>query len=118
MTHKDFDVWKLSMEVVINVYEITKPFPDEEKFGLVSQMRRCAVSIPSNIAEGAARGSTKEFLRFLQIARGSLAELETQMELALRLGFTRNNEKINADLIVMSKMLYKLTESLKNKIKK
>lgn len=118
MTHKDLDIWKLSMEMVVDIYEITKSFPDEEKFGLVSQMRRCAVSIPSNIAEGAARGTTKEFLRFLQIAKGSLAELETQMEIAFRLGFTSYNEKINTDLIIMSKMLYKLSESLKNKIKK
>ena len=74
------------MQLVTEVYRVTGGFPDTEKFGLVSQMRRAAVSLPSNIAEGGGRGTDKEFSRFLQIARGSLFELETQIEIATRLG--------------------------------
>jgi four helix bundle protein len=85
--HHNLDAWKNSMELAKSIYEITARFPDAERFGLVSQMRRAAVSIPSNIAEGAARGSDGEFIRFLNIARGSLAELQTQVLLARDLGF-------------------------------
>jgi four helix bundle protein len=77
MDHKDLDVWKRSMDLVVKVYQITKLFPDTEKYGLSSQMRRAAVSIPSNIAEGAARKGDKEFIQFLYISIGSLSELET-----------------------------------------
>jgi four helix bundle protein len=77
MDHKDLDVWKRSMDLVVKVYQITKLFPDTEKYGLTSQMRRAAVSIPSNIAEGAARKGDKEFIQFLYISIGSLSELET-----------------------------------------
>ncbi|MFV8360212.1 four helix bundle protein [Flavobacterium sp. LS1P3] len=77
MDHKDLDVWKRSMDLVVKVYQITKLFPDTEKYGLSSQMRRAAVSIPSNITEGAARKGDKEFIQFLYISIGSLSELET-----------------------------------------
>jgi four helix bundle protein len=85
--HERLDVWQDAMALVESIYRLTADFPDHERFGLVSQMRRAAVSIPSNIAEGAARRSTAEYLRFLSIARGSLAELDTQINIALRLGF-------------------------------
>jgi len=88
MIHKNMDVWKLSMDLVINVYEKTSKFPVEERFGLAQQMRRAAVSIPSNIAEGAARKSPNEFVQFLYIALGSLSELETQMIITERLNFS------------------------------
>jgi four helix bundle protein len=78
MNHKDLDVWKKSMNLVVLIYDITSKFPSDERFGLTSQMRRAAVSIPSNIAEGAARKGDKEFIQFLMIALGSLSELETQ----------------------------------------
>ena len=78
-THKDLDVWKKSMDLVEDVYRLTKSFPDAEKYGLTNQIRRCAVSISSNIAEGAARKTDKEFVKFCYIALGSLSELETQL---------------------------------------
>jgi four helix bundle protein len=87
MDHKDLDVWKKGMELVERVYSMSRAFPDSERYGLTSQIRRAAVSIPSNIAEGAARKSDKELLQFLSIAIGSLAELETQYLIAIRLGF-------------------------------
>ena len=86
-SYRDLDVWRLGMDLAEAVYQCTSSFPKHELFGLTAQMRRAAVSIPSNIAEGRARSSTKELLHFLAIARGSLAELETQFELALRLGY-------------------------------
>ncbi len=86
-THKDLDVWKESMRLAREVYQLTQAFPREEIYGLVSQLRRAAVSVPSNIAEGAARASTKEFTQFLYTASGSLSELETQLLLARELGW-------------------------------
>ena len=84
---RDLDVWHLGLELAETVYRVTARFPKAELFALTSQMRRAAVSIPSNIAEGRARDSTREFLHFLAISRGSLAELETQLELAIRLDY-------------------------------
>ncbi len=86
-THKNLDVWNRAMDLAVEVYSITSQFPKEELFGLVSQTRRAAVSVPSNIAEGAARNSRKEYIRFLYVALGSIAELETQLLLAARLKF-------------------------------
>jgi len=79
--HKGLEVWKLGMELCRDIYELCLRLPDSEKFGLSSQMKRSAVSIPSNIAEGAGRSTKKEFMQFLSIAQGSLAELDTQLEL-------------------------------------
>jgi four helix bundle protein len=87
-THKDLLVWQKAMDFVVEVYDATRNFPANELYGLTNQIRRSAVSIPSNIAEGAARQTDKEFLQFLHIARGSLAELETQLILANRLKYT------------------------------
>ena len=84
--HKDLVVWQKAMDLVIQVYKIVKTFPIEEKYGLSDQMRRAAVSIPSNIAEGYQRGSDRELSHFLRIALGSSAELETQLILCGRLG--------------------------------
>ena len=85
--HKKLDVWQTAMKTAQMVYVLTSTFPAEEKFGLVSQMRRAVVSIPSNIAEGAARQGGREFRNFLSMAQGSLSELDTQLELALRLEY-------------------------------
>jgi len=84
---RDLDVWRLGLELAELIYKCTAGFPKSEVFGLSNQMRRAAVSIPSNIAEGRARNSSREFLHFLSISRGSLAELETQLELAIRLDY-------------------------------
>jgi four helix bundle protein len=85
--HKDLLVWKEAMELAKLVYQATASFPREEMYGLTGQMRRAAVSIPSNLAEGAGRGSDREFKQFLLVARGSLSELETQVLLAQDLGY-------------------------------
>ncbi len=87
-THKDLDVWKKSIEFARELYTVTGSFPKEEIFGLTNQLRRAAVSIPSNIAEGAARQTRKEFIQFLHIALGSSAEVETQLILAEKLKLT------------------------------
>lgn len=110
--HKKLDVWKLSMELSRKIYLLTTGFPGDEKFGLVSQMRRAAVSIPSNLAEGAARSSGNEFRNFLSIARGSLSELDTQLDLSERLGFITKlaRSEVDAPLSRIDKMLYALHE--------
>jgi len=86
-SHRDLIVWQRALELCTAIYKTTAGFPGEEKFGLVSQMRRAAVSIPSNIAEGHGRLTTSEYRHFLGIARGSLKELETQILIARRLGY-------------------------------
>jgi len=115
--HKKLKVWQLGMEIVMDVYKLTDSFPEREKFGLISQMRRCAVSIPSNIAEGAARNTKKEFVNFLHIAQGSLAELETQLEISLRLKLIGKDfwVVIDSKLLEEDKMLSGLILSLKGK---
>ncbi len=113
-THKDLIVWNKSMDLVIKTYEKSGRFPSEEKFGLTSQMRRAAVSIPSNIAEGAARNSTKEYIRFLYISLGSLSELETQFLISNRLGYL--NEFFEGTIIEIRKMLLSLIKSLKQNL--
>lgn len=86
-TYRDLIVWQKAMVMVTDAYRITKNFPREESFGLISQMQRCAVSIPSNIAEGYGRSSTGDYIRFLQIAMGSVYELQTQLEIARNLEY-------------------------------
>ena len=93
-THKDLNVWKKSMNLVVLIYKLTGQFPKEELFGLASQMRRASVSIPSNIAEGHGRNSEKELIRFLYISLGSASELETQLLLSYKLGFL-NEDSFN-----------------------
>ena len=85
--HHDLRAWRDAMALVNSIYQLTSKFPDAERFGLVAQMRRAAISVPSSIAEGAARGSRKEFTRFLYIARGSLSELDTQLRFAENLKY-------------------------------
>ena len=111
-THKDLDVWKEAMQLVKEVYRWSAALPREEIYGLTAQIRRAAVSIPSNIAEGAARDSRKEFLQFLYIALGSLSELETQILLARDL-FSLEGEKISTQVETLRKLLLGLIRSLK-----
>jgi len=87
--HEQLEAWKFAMQLAKTVYQLTATFPTEERYGLAQQMRRAAVSIPSNIAEGAGRNGAKEYLHFIGIARGSLAELETQLQLAAMLDFVK-----------------------------
>lgn len=91
-TFKDLLAWQKSLTLAKKVYQVTGNFPTEERFGLVNQMRRCAVSIPSNIAEGYGRGSDKELLQFLYVALGSSNELETQLILSLELSFMKEED--------------------------
>ena len=112
--HKKLDVWQVAMAVAKTIYDLTRHFPEEEKYGLVSQMRRAAVSIPCNIAEGAARRGKKEFRNFLSVAQGSLSELDTQLEISLMLGYLRREEiqQLWNQLIRVDKMLTSLIRSL------
>jgi len=112
--YKDLRVWQQATELAKLVYEITRPFPAEEKFGLTSQMRRAAVSVASNIAEGQARNTTGEFVQFISHAEGSLAELDTQVRLSVALGFCResNSERISTLITDVQKMLNGLRRKL------
>lgn len=113
---RDLLVWQRSMRLVEAVYIVTKQFPKEELFGLAGQMRRAAVSVPSNIAEGQGRGSDKTFALFLNQARGSLYELETQTELARNLGMipTQHAEQLLAEAEEINRMLLSLRNTLRN----
>lgn len=112
--HHKLNVWQKSRAFVKQIYQLTKILPEEEKFGLTSQMRRAAISIPSNIAEGAGRNSRKEFANFLGICQGSIAELETQILIGQDLGFFQNNlvQALLEELDEISKMIIGLKKSL------
>lgn len=114
-SYKELIVWQKSIRLVKDIFEITSKFPASEIYGLVSQMRRAVVSIPSNIAEGNARGHRAEYIHFLYMAFGSATELETQLILARDLGFIEKSEfaKINAALEEILKMLNKIISQLK-----
>jgi four helix bundle protein len=114
--HRDLLVWQESIALVKDIYAATKTFPDDEKFGLTSQMRRAAVSLPSNIAEGAGRGSQREFAQFLVIARGSLSELETQLIIAKELNYLNETAKIEAKIQSIFRLLGGLLNNVKKKI--
>ena len=112
--HKKLDVWQAAMRVAQMVYRLTNTFPSEERFGLVPQMRRAVVSIPSNIAEGAARQGKREFKNFGSMAQGSLSELDTQLELSVLLGYASREdlEGITTHFVRVDKMLTGLIKSL------
>ena len=113
-SHEDLTVWKMSIDFVTDIYRITKDFPREEIYGLTSQLRRAAVSIPSNIAEGAARHSTKEYIQFLYISLGSIAEVETKLIIAKKLNYIHLNDRLKNVRFIKGKMI-NLISSLKNK---
>lgn len=108
---RDLEVWQSSVLFVKKIYIITSTFPKEEKYGLVSQINRCAVSIPSNIAEGCSRTSQKDFSRFLQISLGSAFELETQIEIAKEIGFV--DVTLHLEIITELNVIQKRIQSLK-----
>jgi len=113
-THKDLDIWKIGLTLAENVYKITAKYPKEEVYTLSSQMRRSAISVSSNIAEGAARASNKEFVRFLYISLGSLSELETQIMIAKKIGYTGNEELVELIESLRPKLL-NFIKYIKNK---
>ena len=114
--HKQLEVWKESKELAVEIYKLIGNFPKHEKYGLGNQMTRAAVSVPSNIAEGAARSGQNEFAHFLSIAHGSLSELDTQIEIALEIGYIdkENTDKLFNSIEHISKMLTGLRKSLRN----
>ncbi len=116
-THKDLEVWRESMELVTSIYQVTKTLPDDEKFGLISQLRRSSVSIPSNIAEGAVRSSQKDFIKFLYYALGSASELDTQLLITKNLQLIADETyiQITVRLESISKMLIGLIRSIEKR---
>ena len=112
--HKDLVVWKKSMEHVTNIYMVTRDFPKDEVFGIVSQMRRAAVSIPSNISEGYGRLYGKETVKFLSNARGSASELETQIIISRNLGFAADDKlvELQNQIVEILRMLSALIKTL------
>ena len=117
--HHELKAWQDAMELVKEIYRVTRDFPKEEIYGLVSQMRRAAISIPSNIGEGAARGGDREFIQFLIIARGSLSELETQLLISNDLGYMQDvpdiQERIDRLFALIGGLLRSLRERGKTK---
>jgi four helix bundle protein len=105
--HKNLVLWHKAVHLVVSVYGVTRRFPSSERFGLAAQMQRAAVSIPSNVAEGAARKGRKEYLQFVYAARGSLSELDTQVEIAGLLGYIKPDEssKLQAEIDEVSRLL-------------
>ena len=116
-SYRDLQVWQRGVDLTERIYQATKPFPSDERFGLVAQLRRAAVSVPSNIAEGWGRMSTAEFIRFLSIAHGSLTEVETQIIVSHRLGFINDavKRRVLDETTVERKMLRALIRSLERR---
>jgi len=114
MDHKSLDAWNVSVELSVDIYSLTDKFPKDEHFGLVQQIRRSAISIPSNIAEGCARSSAKETLRFLYIALGSLAELETQIIIASKLGYIKDEFIVDEKITKVKQLILGLIRYLKS----
>lgn len=115
--HEKLEVWSKAVDFVVLIYKATEQFPKDEKFGLTSQIRRAAVSVPANIAEGAARISTKEFIQFLSIAQGSASELDTEILIAHRLDYLTEAQHatLRKSLDTIGRMLTGLSQHLKSK---
>jgi four helix bundle protein len=114
LSYRDLRVWQAGMDLVEAVYRLSQPFPQREVYGLASQMRRAAVSIPSNIAEGHTKESTREYLRHVSMAQGSLAELQTQIEIAGRLTYLADEQEkgLMDSSVSLARQLYALRNSL------
>jgi four helix bundle protein len=117
--HEKLEVWRKSIEFVTKVYEFTKGFPADEKYGLTSQIRRATVSIPANIAEGSARRTNKEFIQFLSIAQGSSSEVETELLIALNLDYIskENYLELKNEIDIIGRMLIGLSNHVRNRDK-
>ena len=113
--YKELKIWQRSVKLASMIYEMTSAFPSEEKFGLISQLRRASVSVSSNIAEGSARSSDKDFSRFIDIAYESLCELETQVIIAQEFGFIRDSDSgiYSESITELQKMIYTFSKTLK-----
>jgi four helix bundle protein len=117
-THKNLKVWQRSISFVTEIYRVTSEFPREEIYCMVSQLRRAAISIPSNIAEGSARRNTREYIQFLHVSLGSAAEIETQIIISINLGFIMQDKAgiIQAELEEIIRMLSGLIKAIADKI--
>jgi len=113
--YKELKIWEKGIEIVKLTYQLAKQFPQEEKYGIISQMTRAAVSIPANIAEGSSRNSEKDYVRFLEIAMGSAFELQTYYEIAKEMNWTKLDDLNNADTILLEEI--KMIFSFINKIR-
>lgn len=116
--YKELIIWQKAIDLVTDIYKVTVEFPDFEKYGLSCQIQRSAVSIPSNIAEGSGRRSEKDFLRFLDVSKGSAFELETQLIIALKLNYLSKEEaeEIFSRISELQKMIYGFCKKLKNNL--
>jgi four helix bundle protein len=114
--HRDLVVWQKSIELVAGVYSLSSDFPKSEQFGLTSQLRRAAISVPANIAEGAARKSSKEYLHFLSIASGSLSELDTLVTLCQRLKYAEDVAKLQTSIDEIAGLVMGLSAAIKRKV--
>ena len=114
--HRNLRAWQQAVDLVCVIYRFTESFPDSERFGLSSQMRRAAVSVPANIAEGFARSGTKELIHFLSIASGSLSELDTLAEVAVKLGYVSDAGKIQQEIDDVGGLVMGLSASLKRRV--
>lgn len=114
MEHTKLDAWKEAVELTVDIYALTSSFPKEELYGLTSQIRRAAVSVPSNIAEGSARKGVAETIQFLYVAVGTLAELETQIEISRRLGYVSKVEDITKRILLVKQLTLGLIRYLKS----
>ncbi len=116
-THKDLELWKNGISFVKEIYQATKGFPKEELYGLTSQIRRAAVSVPANLSEGAARNQTREFVRFLRISQGSLSEVETLLIISVSLGYLDSNQMkhFSERIKVLTNQIIGLIHSLTSK---
>lgn len=113
--YRELKIWQRSMDFVVKIYEISADFPKEEKYGLTAQLRSCAVSIPSNISEGAGRGINKQFKRFLEFSMGSVNEVQTQVELSCRVKYLK--KEIADSLIDEALQIYKMILTFYNSLK-
>jgi len=115
-SHKDLDVWKLSIDFVVDIYKLTESFPKSELYGLTSQIRRGAVSVPSNIAEGAAKKHTKEYIQFLYISLGSISEVEMQLIISQRIGYVQTFDMLQGNIIHIRRMLVNMIRKLNERV--